>query len=169
MIRVHASSTIKRPRHTGARYALALCTIVVACHDPYGFGGLRPTFVASPDTVFPGDTVDVVFTLRNTTRYQQRIRSSMGCLFFLETLRGNERVPWAGTNYACAAAVTDFTIAGGDSLHHVLQIVALDARTEGTRSEELVPPGAYRVRTRMNADLPELEALVTVVAPGGDT
>ena len=146
MICVHAPAARKPLRHTGARCALALCALVAACHDPYGFGGLRPTFTASPDTVLAGDTVEVVFTLRNTTRYEQRIRSSMGCLFFIETLRGDEGVAWEGTNYGCAAAVTDFTISGGDSRHFVHEIAAVDARTGG-----LVPPGTYRVRTRMNA------------------
>jgi hypothetical protein len=144
--------------------ALGLWAMTVACHDPYGVGGLRPAFVATPDTLFPGETVEVVFTLRNATRYPQTVTSSMGCLFFLETLRGDENVPWVGTDYGCAAMVTDFVIPARDSLHTVHSITAVDARTAAW-----VPAGTYRIRTRMSADLPELEAMVTVVDPAGGT
>jgi hypothetical protein len=148
---------------------LGICAMALACNDPLGFGGLRPTFVASPDTVVAGDTIEVSLTLHNATRYPRTIRSSYGCLFFLETIRGEEPVPWEGTNYACALAITDFTIPPGDSLLGAHRLVAAEIGTVGNGSEEVLPPGAYRIRTRMNADLPDLEAVVTVIDAVGAT
>lgn len=148
--------------YPGLKVGLAVCALgtFMACIDLTGLRGLQFTFEASPDTVAPGDSVDLVFTLRNHTRYAMTIRSSYGCLFFLESLRGDEPVYWQGMDYGCAAAFTNYTILPGDSLHWVQELVAAEAG--GTGSPPL-PAATYRIRTRMNADLPDLETEVTVM------
>jgi len=135
--------------------------LAAACGAPTGLDGLQAVLRAVPDTVEQGGAVQVEFTLRNTTGTERVIRSSYGCLFFLQTLRGDEPVSWDGSDYACAAAITDFRIAPRDSLHWLHTIVARPSYTADT-----LPTGTYRIRTRMNADLPDMEAVVVVLAPG---
>jgi hypothetical protein len=142
----------------------------MACRDPFGPGGpLEPTIVASSDTVAVGDSVMVVFTLRNATPYARRIRSTAGCLYHLETLRGEEFVSWEGTDYLCTSAITYFTILPGDSLHYVHTLVAAERGAAVNRPEGALRPDTYRIRARMNADLPDVEVRVTVVRPVGAT
>jgi hypothetical protein len=135
--------------------------VAAACGEPTGLDGLEAVFRAVPDSVEPGGAVQVAFTLRNTTGTERVIRSSSGCLFFLRTLRGDEPVSWDGSGYGCAAAITDFRIAPRDSLHWLHTIFARPSNTADT-----LPAGTYRIRTRMNADLPDMEAVVVVVAGG---
>lgn len=140
---------------------ISLATAASACHDPLGVGGVRVSFDASRDTVLPGDTVEVVFTLRNRTISSLTIRSSAGCLYFLEVRMSGESVPWKGSDYLCTAAITRFTIAPGDSLRYVHQLVAVEA---GTTAETPVAPGSYVIRARMNSDLTDRETEVIVTA-----
>ena len=140
--------------------SIATCSTSLACTDPLGADDPRLTFDASPDTVLAGDTVDLVFTLRNRTRYPVTVRSSAGCLFFLETLKDGEPVPWKGTDYACTAAITDFEIPAWDSLHFVHRLVAAPA---GGPAGGGVPAGTYRIRALMNIAMADLETEVAVL------
>jgi len=69
-----------------------------------------------------------------------------------------------GSNYACTAALTDFTIAPGDSLHGVRQLVAVRFGLKLTDLVFMLAAGTYRIRTHMNAALPDLEMRVVVTA-----
>lgn len=138
----------------------------IECSDPVGTDELPPpTFVVRPARVAPGDTFAVVFTLRNPTRRTVTIGSGYGCLFFLRAFHGSEPVSMEGAIYFCTAAIRAFTVAPGDSLHVVRALVA--ARRDYPQAPTPLAPGIYRVRTEMNAALPDVEAVVTVVDPAG--
>lgn len=143
----------------------------VACDDPVGAGGLPPpSFLARPDTVAPGDTFAVVFTLLNPSRDTVTIASAYGCLFFLEVFNGPDPVSMYGAAYACTAAFRTFEVPPQDSLHVVHALVAARASPQPPYGAGApLPPGTYRIRTRMNADLADLEARVTVVDSVGAT
>jgi hypothetical protein len=142
---------------------VALCALLgmVACDEPTALADLQPFFDASPDTVAPGDTVEVTFTLRNPTPYPRTIVSSVGCLFFLHTYVEDREIPWKGTDYGCIPEGGYRTIPKGDSLHYVLELIAATVGSNATT----LPEGTYRIRTEMNTtQLPDLETEVTVVA-----
>ena len=144
---------------------VALCALagLSACEDPTALAALQPFFDASPDTVAPGDTVEVSFTVRNPTPYPRTISSSVGCLFMLHTYKGDQEVPWRGTDYFCTGAIAYRTIPKGDSLHYVFELVATEA---GSGTSTTLPEGTYRIRTEMNTpQLPNLETEVTVIGP----
>ena len=143
---------------------VALCVLlaVAACEDPTTPAGLQPFFDASPDTVAPGDTVEVSFTVRNPAAYPRTISSSVGCLFMLHTYKGDQEIPWKGTDYFCTGAIAYRTIPKGDSLHYVFELVAAEV---GSTTSAALPEGTYRIRTEMNtSQLPDLETEVTVIA-----
>ena len=148
---------------------LSLPTVILA---GLGFSGLEchapapsepdelppPTFVAQPATVVRGDTFAVVFTLRNPTTDTVRIGSAYGCLFFLSAFRGSDTVAMQGTRYGCTASFRMFKVPPDDSLRIVHELVAAELTP--------LPAGTYRIQTQMNAALPDLEAVVTVVERG---
>jgi hypothetical protein len=136
---------------------VVLCALVAlaACDNPTRFRGLQPSFEASPDTVTPGDTVEVVLVLRNGTPYQHTLHSGSTCLFSLRTLRGDESVWFGGQDYACAFTLTDFTIPPRDSLFFVRKLIAAPVA------------GTYVIQAIMQVDLPDLETEVTVAASLG--
>jgi hypothetical protein len=70
-----------------------------------------------------------------------------------------------GTEYACGFAFVDFVIPPRDSLRQVFHLAAAE---EWSSPSDVLPPGTYRIRTLMNADLPNLETEVTVTARGSD-
>ena len=145
--------------------ALLVCFALTAsgCREPTKSLGLpSPTLQAQPDTVTPGDTFRLTFVLRNPGWHSVTITSSSGCLFFLESFRDQEPAAMDGTLYYCTTMITSFTLAPGDSLQIVHSIVAAVGGAP-------LPPGTYRIRTRMNAPLPDVEASVTVVKSVGAT
>jgi hypothetical protein len=79
---------------------------------------------------------------------------------FLQTFRGDEPVPWRGTDYGCAAAVTGFVVPPDDSLHIVHQLVAAQV---GAPATARLPPATYRIRALMNPEMPDLETEVTII------
>jgi hypothetical protein len=69
-------------------------------------------------------------TLTNTRRQEATWTSGASCLAFLGVYRGAERYPFRGTDYACLAVVSTWTIAPGDSL--VSEWVLQAQTTDGT-------------------------------------
>ncbi len=156
----------KMPKLHVAAALGAAAFVALACAGSLEPGDLPPpSFLARPDTVLPGDTFKIVFALRNPTGDTLVIHSAYGCLFFLESFRGDEPVAIQGTTYACTANFRTFKIAPADSLHFVLELVAVLANARPAQ----LPPGTYRIRTRMNADLADLETRVTVIDSVGAT
>ena len=134
-----------------------------ACRElPTSLGLPSPTFLAQPDTVTPGDTFRLVFVLRNPGTHPVSITSSYGCLFFLEAFRGQDPAAMDGTSYYCTAAIHSIALAPGDSLQIVQSIVAAAGGAP-------LHPATYRIRTRMDAPLPDVEASVTAVKSVGAT
>ena len=145
--------------------ALLACFALTAfgCREPtMSFGLPSPSFQAQPDTVAPGDTFRLAFVLRNPGTRSVTITSSYGCLFFLDSFRGQDRTTLDGTLYYCTTVISSFTLNPGDSLQIVRNIVAAAGGAP-------LPLGTYRIRTRMNAPLPDVEASVTVVESVGAT
>ena len=142
----------------------------LSCGEPLGTDALpAPAFIVSPNTVAPGDTFAVVFTLRNPTGRTVTITSGAGCLFFLRALRGSDQVSVQGLPYFCTAAITSFQLPPHGSLEVVRRALAAERRGTGPGSPLPLPPGQYRIQTMMNAALPDLEALLTVVDSSGAT
>lgn len=145
---------------------VGLASTGIQCHAPGGPDELPPpTFVAQPATVAPGDTFAVVFTVRNPTRDTVTITSSYGCLFFLSAFRGSDPVSMEGTGYGCITVIGTFAVPPRDSLRIAHRLVA--AQRNYPNAPTPLPAGTYRVRTQMNAALPDREAVVTVVDPEG--
>ncbi len=147
---------------------LLLIIALTSCRDPVRVSDLpAPTFVLRPDTVAPGDSFSVVFTLRNPTRQTVTIPSSYGCLFFLRAFRDANPVSVQGLTYFCTTAVRTFEVAPGDSLVAVRRAVAAERTVNGPATP--LPAATYRIQTMMNAALPDLEAVLTVVDSSGAT
>ena len=133
----------------------------IGCQEPAGTDDLlRPTFQVSPETVAPGDSFAVVFTVRNPTSQTVTISSGAGCLFFLRALRDSHQVSVQGLTYFCTAAITAFEVPPRGSLNLVRNGVAAERIGVGVGTP--LPPGEYRIQTMMNAALPELQAVLTV-------
>ena len=126
-----------------------------------------PTFTVTPATVAPGDSFAVVFELRNPTSRTMTITSGSGCLFFLGAFRGSDAISVEGLTYFCTASISTFSIPPYHSLRFVQRAVAVE-RIGGGASVPL-PPGEYRIRTMMNAALPDVEATLTVEDASGAT
>jgi hypothetical protein len=133
----------------------------IGCENPLDVGALpAPTFVAIPDTVAPGDTFAVVFTLRNPTQFRARV--GVTChLFYPEIFREEEPMaPVVGVGgYACVSPRI-IEIAAQDSVMETDQIVAALPGPDGLTP---FPAGVYRIRARMEIALPDLETVLTVV------
>jgi hypothetical protein len=160
------------PSDTVATVLLAgLALTSVGCHEPTGSGQLPPpSFLAQPDTLVPGDTFEVVFTLHNPTRDTVVITSAYGCLFFLQVFRGPDPVSMEGASYVCTAAVRTFEVPPGDSLQLVRTLVAAQPNPSAPYGAGApLPAATYRIRTQMNAALPDAEVLVTVADSVGRT
>jgi hypothetical protein len=91
-------------------------------------------------------------TLTNTRRQPAAWTSGASCLAFLGVYRGAGRYPFRGTDYACLAVVSTWTIAPGDSL--VSEWVVQAQTTDGTPLEageyvleaDLIPASGLKLR-----------------------
>lgn len=147
---------------------VAIVALAPACSEPFGSGDLPPpTFVVKPSTVAPGDSFTVVFTLRNPSARPVTITSGAGCLFFLQARRDTEPVSVQGLAYLCTAVVTHFQVPPFGSIQGVRRAAAVER--SGAAPGQPLPAGEYRIRTIMNAALPDVEALLTVVDTSGAT
>ena len=147
-----------------------ICVTAGGCDSPTASRGapFQPlTLRSEPDTVAPGDTFFVVFTLRNPSRDTQTVRSAMGCLYFLESLVGEQTVFLRYIMYYCTAMPLTFQIPPRDSLQQIHRLVAEVQNPEPPYDWGPAPSGIYRIRTRMNADLPNVETSVTVMDSHG--
>jgi hypothetical protein len=79
-------------------------------------GGVRVTLTVSPADVTPPATVLARLTYENGSSSTVQVVSSYGCLSFAGVYRGNTRIPFPATDYACTAAVTSRDLAPGATI-----------------------------------------------------
>jgi hypothetical protein len=102
--------------------------------------GIRATLSLDPSQVERTQKFAARLTLTNTGSQTATWTSGHGCLAFLNVYRGEERVPFKGTDFGCIAVITSRQIAPGASL---VQEYSLQAqRTDGAP----VAPGEYRLQ-----------------------
>ena len=151
-----------------ALFIPTLALVTNSCRESVGLDVLPPpSFRVLPSTVAPGDSFAVVFTLRNPTDRTVSITSGAGCLFFLRAFQDSSEISVQGLTYFCTAGFRTFQVPPHDSLQAVRRGVA--AERTGTATGTPLRAGTYRIRTLMNAALPEMEAPLTVVDTGGAT
>jgi hypothetical protein len=78
--------------------------------------GVRVTLTVSPAAVTPPATVLARLTYENTTSSTVQVVSRAGCLSFAGVYRGNTRIPFPATDYACTAAITSRDLAPGATI-----------------------------------------------------
>lgn len=105
--------------------------------------GIRATLSLNPFEVERTQKFTARLTLTNTGSQTATWTSGSGCLAFLNVYRGEERIPFKGTDFGCFAVVTSRQIAPGASL---VQEYSLQAqRTDGVP----LAPGEYRLQADM--------------------
>lgn len=78
--------------------------------------GVRVTLEVMPDRLQrPGEVVSVL-TYENLGAETVVLTSSAGCLSFATVYRGEERVPFPATQYACTAVLKDWDLEPGEPL-----------------------------------------------------
>jgi hypothetical protein len=145
----------------------ALCALLaVACADPSGIETeLERSFIVTPETMAPGDSLEAVLTIANPTLRAASFIGQYSCPAFLTAFRGETEVELEGSKFDCPAAFTQFRIDALDTLRVRYRLVA-NVRTPGSSDPYTpAPVGAYRLRADLNMSLPDMEAAFAVASP----
>jgi hypothetical protein len=79
-------------------------------------GGVRVTLTVNPAAVTPPATVLARLTYENGSSSTVQVVSGYGCLSFAGVYRGDTRIPFPATDYACTAAATSRDLAPGATI-----------------------------------------------------
>ena len=140
-------------------------TASLQCSDLGGIvDELSRSFVVTPGTVAPGDSLRAVLTLHNPTGRSVSLTGLYACPAFLFAKRDAVEIELEGSKFDCPPAATNFRIASRDALvvnYHLKAAV----RTPGTSGPyTAAAAGTYRLRADLNMSLPDMEATFTVTA-----
>lgn len=134
--------------------ALAACATDLALPVPSLDGlppGLDVAFTVTPDAVQQGEAFTATLTVTNTTPEPIRVVTAHGCLAVPHVLLGSERVPLAGSWWACTAAITTHTFAPGETVTRAWEMRAeLYAQDAGDVDGAPAPRGTYRVQAEFD-------------------
>ncbi len=104
--------------------------------------------LSAPDTVAAGEAFTVRFAVQNRTGVEVVVRTPNSCLVLPGVfMLGGDGVPFAGSTWACAAAITTHRIPAGEALTRTLDVQAVRRIPDGTVPAE---PGSYTVEVSLS-------------------
>lgn len=151
MRKSHSGRGLMSPRRVVLLMALVLfsgCALDVAGPDD---GPIRVTLTVRPLAIdAPGAGV-ATLTYENVGTETVALSSAYGCLAFASVYRGEERIPFPSTQYACTAAVS-YRHLDPDSVQRVEWPMVV-----GGENGIDVPAGTYRFVAELNTGHEDLE------------
>jgi hypothetical protein len=114
-------------------------------------GQVRVTLIVAPEAIDPPGTVVATLTYENLGRRSVALVSSWGCLSFAHVFRGDERIPFPATEYACTAAASTRTLEPGAPITVQWPLVI------GGEGGVDLRPGTYRFVAHLNTHPGSLE------------
>jgi hypothetical protein len=117
--------------------------------------GVRVTLTVSPAAVTPTGTVLARLRYENTTSSTRNVTSGYGCLSFASVYRGNTRIPFPATDYACITVVTNRELPPGGAIGMEWP---LHIGSDGVA----LAPGEYRFVAELNTHDRNLERTFVV-------